>query len=114
MLFLFLATIGASVLLQRKIQQEYEGAPDWKMRRQLVAKIEAEFRAENEVLDRELAALLAAHRALVIRRDINPLKLDLGEAMEELERDLAKDPLEEAFESLERKIGKEKKKKKGV
>lgn len=117
MLFLFLTTIGASLVLQRRIQQEYDGeaAPDWMARRKLVSKLEAQFRNENETLDRELAELLATHRVLVARRAGMPLGEDLyDEAMEELERELARDPLEEAFQSLEQGDGEEKKKKKGV
>lgn len=117
MLFLFATAIGASLFLQRKIQREYDGVPDWKTRRQLVTQLEAQFKVENEELDQELSSLLAHHRALVARRDglVTPIKKDLyDEAMEELERDLASDPLEEAFRALEEGDGEKKKKKKSV
>ena len=117
MLFLFLTTIGASLVLQRRIQQEYDGVPDWQARRKRVAKLEAQFASENDVLDRELDELLSTHRALVARRGGMEVKIKqelYDEAMAELERDLARDPLEEAFQSLEQGDGEEKKTKKGV
>lgn len=118
MLFLFLTTIGASFVLQRRIQREYEGVPDWKLRRQQLTQLEAQFKEENEAVDRELVELLATHRALVARRGelaVMPIKKDLfDEAMEELEEYLARDPLEEAFQSLEQGDGEKKKTKKGV
>jgi len=110
-LFLFLTTIGASLVLQQKIRQEYEGVDNPK--RQL-ALLEERFASEAVELDLELSDLLAQHRALVARRDglVQPVRADMyQEAMEELERDLLRDPLDEAFEVLEKRREEAKKKK---
>ena len=111
MLFLFLTTIGVSLVLQQKIRQEYEGVDDPK--RQL-AQLEEYFTVESVQLDGELADLLAQHSALVARRGhVSAVSEDLyEEAMAELERDLSRDPLAEAFDDLEK--GHDEKKKKGL
>lgn len=113
MLFLFLTTIGASMILQRRVQQEFDDDPGWLIRRKRVKQLEAQFDIENQALDQELTDLLESHRALVAKRDLPALSL-YDEAMDELERDLATDPLEEKFRSLERDHGKKKKEKKSV
>lgn len=109
MLFLFLTTIGASLVLQQKIRQEFDGVGNPK--RQL-AQLKENFAVETEQLDGDLAKLLAQHRTLVARRDKTPISAVLyQEAMEELERDLSRDPLAEAFEDLEKDNVESKKKK---
>lgn len=113
MLFLFLTTIGASLFLQRRVQQEFDDEPGWLIRRKKIKQLEAQFDIENQALDQELASLLESHRSLVAKRDLPALSL-YDEAMDEIERDLAIDPLEEKFRSLEQDHGKKKKEKKGV
>lgn len=113
MLFLFLTTIGASLVLQQKIRQEYEGVGN--PRRQL-ALIEERFTLETVEFDRELAGLLEEHRALVARQEGRPLDVVRHslfahkQALEELDDELSRDPLDEAFADLERRHGEKKKK----
>jgi hypothetical protein len=114
MLFFLLTAIGASVALQHRIRAEHEGLPSWMERRKRVAQLEAQFRTENELVDRELANLLEVHRTLVARRESVLPEIreeDYAEALDELERELGRDPLEDAFRSLEESDGEEKKKK---
>lgn len=113
MLFLFLTTIGVSLVLQHKIRQEYDGEPSFLEKRRAISKIEERFAFENSQLDGDLKDLLGQHRARVARRDSSSVSDNLyQEAMEELERDLSRDPLAEAFDDLEK--GYDKKKKTGL
>lgn len=59
MLFLFLTSIGALTVVRQQAQREYDA-----LRMPSLLELERRLDAENERLDRELAALLVRHRRL--------------------------------------------------
>ena len=112
MLFLFLTTIGVSLVLQQKIRQEYEGSSELLDKHQALKRAKGELTIESAQLDEELDELFAQHQSLVAKRDgiCAPSLEEYREAMEELERDLSIDPLDAAFYNLERSHDEKKKK----
>ena len=98
--FLLVTTLGGLIVYHQKTLREYERMqPDY--RRKLAL--------EAITLDRDLADLLAQHRALVEGSSIAGLqRVDedlLAEAQAEVEALLRGDPLDEQFAKLEERHG---------
>ncbi len=111
MLFVLLTSIGVSMILQQKIRQEFEESSELLDKHRAFAHAKGVLDIENAQLSEEIEGLFEQRRALVIKRDGDvAISNDLyAEAMEELELDLARDPLDIAFDDLERRYAEKKK-----